>query len=212
MLITRPSAGWRTLRWTTWRLLLATVVGLLAVVGTAGAAGAHTDLAGSSPANGATVGALSSVTLRFADPLLENFGDVLMTTEDDQPVALSPPVVTSEEITATIAGPPPRPGLYIVTYRAVAVDGHTITGSLAFTLDPAAVDGSGEPAAAGAATSAAPPATVSQGAGSGTLAAMVGIPALLLAGTGLWAASRRRATGAGGGPADAPAATEPPHG
>lgn len=128
-------------------------VALLALVGlgaSAGTADAHTSVRGSTPANGTTVQSLDAVSVRFVDPVMNDFAGVAMTTDDKRPVPLSKPQVTSDTLTATVDGAQPEPGLYVVSYRAVAVDGHPITGSFTFTLD--APGGSSDP------PSAAPPA------------------------------------------------------
>lgn len=166
------------------------LVALLALVWTAGPAAAHTDLDSTTPSNGGTVDSLDAVTLRFASPVLADFGSVLLTTEGDQPVPLSEPTVVDETMTATLAGPPPGPGLYIVTYRAVAADGHPITGSFAFTLEQA-----GATAAPARPTDTTTTSSEDAAAVGGTRAGVVILAALavaLLIGLGLWLSVRRR--------------------
>lgn len=190
----RSSAGRHLLH-----ALVTVLTALLALAVTAGTADAHTSVSGSSPANGATVQTLDSLSIEFVDPVLDRFAGIVMTTEDDQRVPLSDPVVNGRTITSTVPGPPPAPGLYIVSYRAVSVDGHTITGSLAFTFDPTGTtaDATGAPSATPTPSPSPPVDTTAAagngGSGSAALVLGIGVGVALLAGVGLWAARQRTA-------------------
>jgi copper resistance protein C len=156
----------------------------------AGPAAAHTSLAGSSPANGETVTSVRSIELRFAGVVMNDLADVVMTDKADRPIELSEPVVRSDTVTASIAGPEPEPGLYIISYRAVSIDGHPITGSLAFTLDPPgaqASTGQSSPVASSASSEA------TDDDDGALLAVGIGVVVLLLAGAGTWGYHRRLA-------------------
>jgi copper resistance protein C len=136
----RPSASAERCPWTKGghgRVLAAAVLlAFLSTVLLAAAAHAHSGLLSSTPANGATVGSFHSVTLRFTEEIQPQFTKVVMTTDDDRPVALAAPAVRGREVTAGLAagGDSIGPGLYIVAYRIVSADGHPVSGALAFTV------------------------------------------------------------------------------
>jgi methionine-rich copper-binding protein CopC len=139
------------------RSRLLAVVGLLLATaaatafGTAAPASAHTDLLGSSPADGQRVAvATDHVALEFESPLLAGAVDVRVSGADGASVATGAPRVTDTLVVVPVelSGP----GRYDVAYRATATDGHPVTGSLSFTAvrDRGAVAGAGAGAAAGA--------------------------------------------------------------
>src|SRR5215213_10563318 len=137
--------------------LLVCAVGTLL---TAPLARAHSGLVSSTPANGATVDRFESVTLRFTEAVRSRFATVVVTTEDDRPIAMAAPSVVGSEVTARLAasaGGPVPAGLYIVAYRVVSADGHPVTGSLAFTVaGSASPDTSSAPSSSAAAARPTP--------------------------------------------------------
>jgi len=195
MSVAAPCSGWSPRPWGL-RLVTAALIGLLAISWSAGSANAHTKVSGSTPADGATVTSLDSVSVTFVDPVLGKFASIAMTAEDDQPVPLSEPAVKSDTVTATLPGGSPGPGRYVVSYRAVALDGHPITGSIAFTLDPPqAASERPSPSAVVATPSPSPEAATPasrQDTGPSLLpAAGLGVMAALLVGVGLRLLRRR---------------------
>jgi hypothetical protein len=114
--------------------LLPLLAGLLLSVGAAPAA-AHTELVASTPGPGATVnGAARDLTLTFVSQLVP---------EGSQVVVRDPGGADHADSTSTLGPqarvalrPLTRPGTYTVSYRAVAADGHPITGRYEFRVSP----------------------------------------------------------------------------
>jgi methionine-rich copper-binding protein CopC len=157
------------------RLAATTVVSVaaavLATLGTAAPASAHTALHSSSPADGATLPAApAQVRLGFteapsADPL------DLAVTLDRQVVPPAGPVrVEGNDVVAPVSLP--GPGTYTVAYRVVSSDGHPVTGTVRFTV----TGGSASPAADAAGGTAPSPATSAKPSPSTSAAAPVQPP------------------------------------
>ena len=118
------------------RALLVTCIGL-AVALTASPASAHTELVGGTPGPGAALRTpVTQVTLTFASDLLAEGSQVLV--RDPKGVDRA----RGLEVSGASASVPVKPlqvaGRYTVAYRAVAVDGHPITGSYRFTVSRSA--------------------------------------------------------------------------
>lgn len=95
---------------------------------------AHTDLVATRPAAGEVVdGAIDRIRLEFATPVLEEFTDVVVTS--DGPASVASPVVSGGVVEAAVNGLDAA-GTYVVAYRTVAVDGHPVTGSFTFDIGP----------------------------------------------------------------------------
>ncbi|AXB44572.1 copper resistance CopC family protein [Amycolatopsis albispora] len=146
--------------------LLLTAFALLA---TAGAAGAHTKLESSDPAQGATLDAApSQLTLRFSELVKVETSKVTVTGPNASQwqvgtLAAKGPVLT---VPVTPVGPA---GEYAVNYEVTSADGHTVNGTTRFTLTKEAAPAAGAapssaPAVPNTPTSA-PPETTSQGVG-----------------------------------------------
>jgi methionine-rich copper-binding protein CopC len=134
-----------------WLVVLGGVVGL--TVGAALPAAAHNVLTGSDPTDGATLkSAPTSVTLTF-DQTVQNFEPVLTVTgPNGNQFQTGAPEVKDNTIATAVQGAGPA-GLYTIAYRIVSADGHPVTGSVSYTLDPAAAGtATGTPAPAGTAT------------------------------------------------------------
>lgn len=119
------------------RLFAAMVVGIAALSLTVPAAQAHSELDSSSPAHGAVL-ASAPPTLRmsFSEGILPRFSSIILTVEQRAPRAL--PVAVHEQ-TMTAAVPSGLPaGQWVAAYRAVSVDGHSISGTVSFTVRAAA--------------------------------------------------------------------------
>ncbi len=125
------------------RLAAAAAVGLLVILG-APAASAHTQLASSDPADGATLTTPpSSVTFTFDEDLLpgtdtvsinDAAGNVLVSTDVDA----SGPTISAPWPAAASSG------TFQVADRVVSDDGHPVTGAITITI---AADGSSAPTA-----------------------------------------------------------------
>jgi copper transport protein len=123
------------------RLAHAAVIALTVVAALALAvpARAHTDLAGSTPADDATVrGSVETVSVTFTGAITPA-GDGITVTQADGPVL---PVTRLEVDGTTLQAstPPLADGRYTVQWRVTASDGHLLTGDFAFTITGAAAD------------------------------------------------------------------------
>lgn len=125
------------IRWAARSIAVLTLMACV-TIGLAGAAGAHTDLTASDPADGSTLTAApAAISLTFNEPV-QNFEPVVaLTGPDGQPYPTSPPVVDSAVVRSDVGGLGPA-GTYTIAYRVVSVDGHPVTGQLQFEFAPAA--------------------------------------------------------------------------
>ena len=95
---------------------------------------AHTNLAGSVPAAGATIEpGTAEVVLSFSAPVREGLSIVLVTGADGADLARGAAQVRGDDVAQPVAAPLP-PGAGTVSYRVVAADGHPITGTLPFVV------------------------------------------------------------------------------
>ena len=159
-------------------------------------ASAHDALGGATPAAGSTLTvAPAEVRLTFAEPPTPDGLALAVTGPDGSSVATGAPSVQANQVVRALA-PLTRSGTYTVAYRVVSADGHPVTGSYTFVLalaaSPSATSGSA-PAANPTPTSAeaTPAADVT---GPDRTPWVVGLVAVLAAGTvlGVVAARRRR--------------------
>jgi methionine-rich copper-binding protein CopC len=94
---------------------------------------AHTDLVSSTPAAGATVGAgVTALALTFDEPLVAEGTQILVRDAAGTNHASTPSTLGPES--RVRLGTLTRPGTYSVAYRAVAGDGHPISGSYEFRV------------------------------------------------------------------------------
>ena len=121
------------------KLLL--IAALLAIPQIYSSASAHTVIVSASPAENAILEVLpSTISITFAEELID-IGDSNSIEVMDQAgsdLALTKPMVTGAELTSEFS-PTQSLGLFKVSYRAVAADGHVITGKYEFTVSPKAV-------------------------------------------------------------------------
>lgn len=115
------------------RLFAALLVGVATLGLTVPAAQAHSELDSSSPAHGAVLGsAPPTLRMSFSEGILPRFSSIILTVQHRSPRAL--PVAVHEQ-TMTAAVPSGLPaGQWVATYRAVSVDGHSISGTVSFTV------------------------------------------------------------------------------
>lgn len=107
------------------------VLGLFAL---APAAGAHTELSSSEPADGAaTAGPLNEVVLTFSEPVtLVGFG---FEVEDPDGNLLVPDLSSADDTVFTLSFDPPLSGGDVtVRYEVTSADGHVVSGSVSFTV------------------------------------------------------------------------------
>ncbi|WP_194291401.1 copper resistance CopC family protein [Cumulibacter manganitolerans] len=163
--VTRPAPGRRAaLRLVT--ALLATVAAVLLGTGTAFA---HTELASSDPADGATLDVLpGTITLTFGETLQGPTAKVGVLVGDRGPVQVDATVSGATVTVDTAAGPiagllsDGGSGKWAISYQVVSEDGHRVDGTLTFTVAaPASPTGTGA-----AATSSAEAATAAGASGT----------------------------------------------
>ena len=116
--------------------LLLTVA--IIVVGTS-TASAHTVLIASNPAKGSIIKVLpAKITLKFADPLLtlgkRVINMVIVTGPTSKVVTTGKDTVKGAVLTDSMITTHAAIGIYKVSYRVSAQDGHIVTGSFTFTL------------------------------------------------------------------------------
>ncbi|MER8235182.1 copper resistance protein CopC [Streptomyces sp. NPDC094049] len=100
-------------------------------------AAAHTGLENSSPARNTSLGAPPSrVVLTFTDPMNQKYAQVAVTAADGTTAALGAPRVSGREVSLALR-PDALAGRYTVGYRVVSADGHPVSGSYTFTVEPA---------------------------------------------------------------------------
>lgn len=117
-------------------LLLALVLAL----GPAGPAAAHAIVLESSPVHDAVLAqAPAEVTLRFNSRIEKRFTRVTLAAADRVPVPVALPAGADAGSPDRLTIPlgPLGPGVYVLRYRVLAVDGHITEGALRFTVDPA---------------------------------------------------------------------------
>ncbi len=111
---------------------------LVLFAGTA-TANAHTVLVYSNPKSGAIIKSLpKSITLRFAEPLLTLAGQVInkvsVTDQNGSVVTTGKNLSSGAVLTNTFKSIAAKKGIYRVSYRVSAQDGHVVIGSYTFTL------------------------------------------------------------------------------
>ncbi|MGX6607738.1 copper resistance CopC family protein [Micromonosporaceae bacterium Da 78-11] len=157
---------------------------------------AHAQLVSADPAKDAALAkAPAAVTLTFSERLNPDFTTIVISDAAKQRVPASTPTIDAVAGSVKLAQPLPN-GAYLVAYRVVSVDGHTVQGSYAFTVnDPVQPAAPPPPASAVAVADAAPPAT-SDGIPTGVLIGL-GAAGVLLAVVAayLFLSARRRTTG-----------------
>ena len=121
------------------KLLL--IAALLAIPQIYSSASAHTVIVSASPSENAILEVLpSTISITFAEELID-IGDSNSISVLDQAgseLALTKPLVSGAVLTSELS-PTEELGLFKVSYRAVAADGHVITGQYEFTVSPKAV-------------------------------------------------------------------------
>jgi len=121
------------------KLLL--IAALLAIPQIYSSASAHTVIVSAIPAENAMLEELpSAISITFAEELID-IGDSNSISVLDQAgseLALTKPLVSGAVLTSELS-PKVEIGLFKVSYRAVAADGHVITGNYEFTVSSKAV-------------------------------------------------------------------------
>jgi methionine-rich copper-binding protein CopC len=116
------------------RLLVGLLFAGLVLVSGAGVAGAHNELIGSDPADGAQLPASPTrVVLIFDLPVQRGFSTVTVTGPDGQQWTAGPAVEEGAVVSAPLRPLGPA-GQYTVGYRVLSADGHPVRGVVRFSL------------------------------------------------------------------------------
>jgi methionine-rich copper-binding protein CopC len=115
--------------------------GLLALSLVALPASAHTALISADPAENSRLNALpTAISLTFAEELVSigNSNSISVIDESGMEITSGKPEVSGAILSISLT-PTEVNGLIKVSYRAVAADGHVITGEYQFTVSPKAI-------------------------------------------------------------------------
>lgn len=93
---------------------------------------AHSQLVDSDPADGATLDTTDTVSLTFNEDINPDFVTLVVTDPAGDDVTDGDPAVDGPVLTSSIK--PTANGAHTVTYRVVSQDGHTVSGTVTFTL------------------------------------------------------------------------------
>jgi methionine-rich copper-binding protein CopC len=124
------------------------------LLGPTAPAWAHDSLESSTPADGASVGAPTAVTLEFGEAPQALGTRVAVTGPNGTSVTDGDPAVSGSTVTQPLAADLPA-GAYAVEWQVTSDDGHPATGSLGFTVTvggstgPAGVNAASAPAESG---------------------------------------------------------------
>jgi methionine-rich copper-binding protein CopC len=166
---------------------------VVAALGAATTASAHSQLERTDPADGSQVAVLpDEITLTFNQNVL-GLGDVLQVTGPGGSVSAGAPTVVDNQVTQAIQ-PGSAAGAYTVLWRVTSADGHPISGRFAFTAAAgssgtavAPADGSGPAAAASDVSGGA---TDTAGVNSALVWLLIACAAVVVA-AGIYLAGRR---------------------
>ncbi len=141
-----------------YRLLVALLVGLLAIVATSGLALAHANLVSADPADGARLAAApATITLVFSEELKPEGNLITVTAASGDQVDAGDTTLDLNDPSRTTLTVSLRGGLgdgtYTVRWKNASTDGHAEEGTLSFTVGAAAAAAPRLPAT-GAATNA----------------------------------------------------------
>ena len=126
----------------TWPALTAALLlGLTGALWPAGPAAAHAIVLESSPVHDAVLArSPEQVTLRFNSKLEKRFTRITLAAGSQPPAPVTLPdgdgLAGPDRVVIPLA--PLAPGVYVLRYRVLAVDGHITEGALRFTVGPAA--------------------------------------------------------------------------
>lgn len=119
------------------RLAIGGAVSVVALVLLAAPAGAHTELASSSPAAGSTVDRLDRLDLHFTEPIEISASHVWITDVAGSLELAGLSQIDGDATTLTVPVPPLGEGAYEVTWHVLALDGDPVQGSFPLTVEGA---------------------------------------------------------------------------
>jgi putative copper export protein/methionine-rich copper-binding protein CopC len=114
---------------------------LAALLATPVPAQAHTELRESTPADSARLSTVpSQIRLRFSGAVELAFTTLELIDPDGRPIPLDQPLHPGDSAAVILArvGRLVAPGTYTVRWRTAAADGHPLTGSFSFVIEPGA--------------------------------------------------------------------------
>jgi copper resistance protein C len=117
------------------RALAALLLSGVAVVATATPAFAHTELNGSSPAEGELLAAPRMILLSFTEHVTLPANPITVTGGNGASWTVGKATASGPLVTAPVR-PSGPPGPYTITYKVIAEDGDAVTGKISFTLIP----------------------------------------------------------------------------
>jgi hypothetical protein len=120
------------------KVMTGILAGVLTLAGVS-VASAHTVLIYSNPAKGSSMKVLpTKITLKFADPLLtlgkRAINRVVVTDSSGAVITTGADLVKGATLTDPFVSKKLEPGLFKVSYRVSAQDGHIVIGAFDFTL------------------------------------------------------------------------------
>ncbi|GAB3679214.1 copper resistance protein CopC [Actinocorallia lasiicapitis] len=169
------------------RFALSGAAALALIALPAAPASAHTELTGSSPADGARISAPARVALKFNEDLQAGLVKVTITGANKETWQRGAPKVTGAEVVQNVMPDLPA-GAYTIGYRVVSEDGHPVTGTLAFTV--VAGPATAQPTDLTPVGTGTPVPATSEGGGARWL--MVGVGLAAGAGIGILFSMRRK--------------------
>jgi methionine-rich copper-binding protein CopC len=114
----------------------------IAALAFAAAAQAHTHLKSSSPAEGSSITASpANIVLKFSEAARVT---ALSVQKDGGPEQKLAPLPAKAAAEVSVPAPSLVAGKYVVNYRVVSDDGHVMSGTLHFTIDPSAPPSAGK--------------------------------------------------------------------
>ena len=122
----------------TFRSLKTAALSLAAILA-ATAAFAHAQLQHATPPVGGTVSAApQQLRLQYSEGVEPRFSTVALATDAGRAIPLGAPAVdpADAKILTVSIGEALKPGVYVVTWRAVSVDTHKTQGEYRFTVAP----------------------------------------------------------------------------
>jgi methionine-rich copper-binding protein CopC len=131
-----------------WRAgLLAVLIAVIGIIAMPAAVQAHTDLASSTPVDGAVLDTPpEAITLTFNEDLLAGSSSIALNDMTGTTVLSGPVAAVGPSI--TVPWPAGLPGgTYQAAYRVVSADGHPVTGAITFTVAAALGEASTGPSA-----------------------------------------------------------------
>ncbi|MFC6090916.1 copper resistance CopC family protein [Saccharothrix lopnurensis] len=152
------------------RLALSALLAVLALVGVASPAFAHTELISSDPADGATLAQRpQQLTLTFSEPVPAESAGITVTGPDGAAWPLGEISARGSSLVVPLKASGSPAGQHALAWRVESLDGDFVDGVITFTL-PAPATGQAPTTKAGTPPTEAPPVTTTEAATSSAAA------------------------------------------